>query len=156
VLRHRAITIGSILSVFFASLLLFGRIGTEFFPDSDESQFTVTYRTPIGTRVENTEEVGKRFEDLVVKALGGPGAGDISVVTTMIPDSGLPVGRSAVFSQNTGPHAGVLQVNLVPRIERRETDVELTSRLRTASGETMPGVFQFYFVGGIVKRILNF
>ncbi len=32
-------------------------IGTEFFPASDESQFRVTLRGPIGTRVEETEKI---------------------------------------------------------------------------------------------------
>src|SRR5262249_37555323 len=34
VLRHRALTVGAILGLFGASLLLYPRIGTEFFPDS--------------------------------------------------------------------------------------------------------------------------
>ena len=39
------------------SLFLKRCIGTEFFPDSDESQFAVNFKAPIGTRVERTEQV---------------------------------------------------------------------------------------------------
>src|SRR5262249_6768098 len=52
VLRHRAIVITSIMAVFVGSLFLVKKIGTEFFPQTDEGQFTVIYRSPIGTRVE--------------------------------------------------------------------------------------------------------
>ena len=46
VLRHRALTVGVILAVFGGSLFLKRFIGTEFFPDSDESQFAVNFKTP--------------------------------------------------------------------------------------------------------------
>jgi multidrug efflux pump subunit AcrB len=46
--------------VFGLSLFLKRFIGTEFFPDSDESQFAVNFKAPIGTRVERSELVAKR------------------------------------------------------------------------------------------------
>ena len=69
-LRHRAAD-GRRASwrVFGASLFLKRCIGTEFFPDSDESQFAVNFKTPIGTRVERTEQVAERIEDAVDKTL---------------------------------------------------------------------------------------
>jgi hydrophobe/amphiphile efflux-1 (HAE1) family protein len=157
VLAHRAITVGVILSLFFASLALVKRIGTEFFPDSDESQFSVIYKTPIGTRVERTEDVAARIETTAADALastkdkdGGP------LVTTMISDSGLPIGRTALFTSNTGPHSGNLQLNLVPRMSRDVSDVEATERVRAALRDAVPGTQIYFFTGGIVKRILNF
>src|ERR1043166_6363762 len=55
VLRNRVITVVGILGVFGLSLFIKRYIGTEFFPDSDESQFAVNFKAPIGTRVENAE-----------------------------------------------------------------------------------------------------
>jgi multidrug efflux pump subunit AcrB len=66
------------------------------------------------------------------------------------------VGRSAIFSQNTGPHAGNLNVNLVPKIDRAQGDQELADRVRTTVSREFPGTQVYFFVGGIVKRILNF
>ncbi|MGE5048744.1 MAG: efflux RND transporter permease subunit, partial [Deltaproteobacteria bacterium] len=149
VLRHRFRTIAVILAFFVGSLLLFKRVGSEFFPDSDESQFSVTYKAPIGTRVERTEQIAQRLEQAVDKALG-------KNYTTMITDSGLPVGRTAIFSPNTGPHAGNLQVNLVPRGSRDVSDVVASERLRSEIQGALPGTQLYFFVGGIVKRILNF
>ena len=53
------------LAIFLASLGLVPLIGTEFFPASDESQFRVFLRAPIGTRVEETEKIVARIEQLI-------------------------------------------------------------------------------------------
>jgi hydrophobe/amphiphile efflux-1 (HAE1) family protein len=150
VLGHRTLTISTILGIFVLSLLLAKRIGTEFFPDSDESQFTVIFKTPIGTRVEKTEQVSERMEQVVWKTLPKPD------VTTLLTDDGLPGGRTALFTANTGPHTGNIGVNLVPKGERSISDVEATERVRRALRDSMPGIQIYFFTGGIVKRILNF
>ncbi len=154
-LSHRAVVIVSIAALFGGSLLLARKIGTEFFPDSDEGQFTLTYKTPIGTRVERTEKVGKRIEQAVERALG-PSAPGGKTYDTMLADDGLPLGRTALFTSNTGPHAGNIGVNLVPKSRRAISDVEATDRLRRELGDTLPGTQLYFFTGGIVKRILNF
>ena len=154
-LRHRAVTVLGIFAFFLASLSLGKKIGTEFFPDSDESQLQVIYKAPIGTRVEKTEETAIRIEDVVRKTLAA-GPGGRSLATTMISDTGLPGGRTALFTANTGPFAGNLQVNLLPRVERDVSDVAATEKVRAALRDAVPGTQLFYFTGGIVKRILNF
>ncbi|HET6284692.1 MAG TPA: efflux RND transporter permease subunit, partial [Polyangia bacterium] len=70
VLRHRLMTVSAILLAFGLSMLVKSRIGTEFFPDTDESQFSVSFKAPIGTRVERTEQVSKTIEGAVAKHLG--------------------------------------------------------------------------------------
>src|SRR5215469_1480489 len=158
VLGHRGLVIGGILVAFAASLLLGKRIGTEFFPDTDESQFQISYKTPIGTRVEKTEQVTERIERGVASALGS-GAGKNRkepLFTTMISDTGLPLGRTALFTANTGPHSGNISVNLMPRTQRSISDVIAAERVRAALRDALPGTQTYYFIGGIVKRILNF
>ena len=153
VLRHRLITVGGILAVFGLSLFLKRFIGTEFFPDSDESQFAVNFKAPIGTRVERAELVAKRIEDAVNQNLVTNGK---RTATTMISDVGLPLGQTAVFSQNTGPHSGNVLVNLVPRSQRARSDVQAAEAVRGALRDALPGTQVYMFIGGIVKRILNF
>src|SRR2546422_3401509 len=91
VLRHRARTIFVILAFFAASLFLSKRIGSEFFPDSDESQFSLVYKAPIGTRAEKTEQIAQRLEEAVDQTLreGDP-------CTARLTDSGLQIGRAHV------------------------------------------------------------
>src|SRR5206468_3576830 len=72
-LGHRGLVVGSIAVTFVASLLLVAApwlgmrplIGTEFFPPSDEAQFRVDLKAPIGTRVEATERTGRGMENIV-------------------------------------------------------------------------------------------
>ncbi len=156
VLRHRALVIVGILVAFAASLLLSKRIGTEFFPDTDESQFQISYKTPIGTRVEKTEQVTERIERGVEAALASSGGSKQQLFTTMISDTGLPLGRTALFTSNTGPHSGNISVNLVPRTQRSVSDVGAAERVRAVLRDAIPGTQSYYFIGGIVKRILNF
>ncbi|HEY8038506.1 MAG TPA: efflux RND transporter permease subunit, partial [Polyangiaceae bacterium] len=106
VLRQRLLLIVGVLGVFVASLLLFKKIGTEFFPDSDESQISLNFKAPIGTRVEKTEEIARRLEKDTRETLG-------DYAPVMFSDTGLPVGRTATYSQATGQHFGSLNINLV-------------------------------------------
>jgi hydrophobe/amphiphile efflux-1 (HAE1) family protein len=157
VLGNRWKVIVSILVFFVASMGLARRVGTEFFPATDESQFQVIFKAPVGTRVERSEDVTKRIERAVREALapvkakdGGP------VATTVISTVGLPQGRTALFTSNTGPHTGTVQAYLVPHVDRPVTDEEAVDKVRAALREAIPGVQSYFFVGGIVKRILNF
>lgn len=150
VLGHRGKVTALILAMFCASLLLLPRIGTEFFPNADESQFRILYRAPIGTRVERSEAITRRMEDVVKDTLSD------GLYTTMLSDTGLPPGRKAVNSTNSGPHTGNLNVNLVPRGERPISDVEAAERVRAAVRDDFPGTQIFFNTGGIVQRILNF
>ncbi len=153
-LRRRWLVIVGILGLFVLSLGLVKRIGTEFFPDSDESQFSINFKTPIGTRVERTEDTAKVIERIVQQSLATSGSQPL--YTTIISDSGLPVGRTALFTGNTGPHAGNLSVNLVPRVARPISDIVAAERVRAGLKDAVPGTQLYFFTGGIVKRILNF
>ena len=149
VLHHRARVIGGIAVLFVCSLGLAKFVGTEFFPDSDEAQFSAIFKSPVGTRVELTYENAKKFEAAIRKELG-------DTFTVVITDSGIPPGRGGMFSPNSGPHAGTVSVNLVPKTERMISDVASMEKVRRALRDAMPGVQSYFTAGGIVKRILNF
>jgi multidrug efflux pump subunit AcrB len=153
-LRHRGLVIACILTLFVASFGLLKHIGTEFFPDSDESQFSINFKTPIGTRVEKTEKTAQVIENAIDRTLTLEGGRKL--YTTLISDSGLPLGRAALFTGNTGPHAGSVSVNLVPRVERPISDTMAAERVRSELRDAVPGTQLYFFTGGIVKRILNF
>ncbi len=157
-LGHRLFTVLTILALFVGSMFLRKKIGSEFFPETDEGQFTVMYKTPIGTRVEKTELVTERIEKIIDETLGPVKTknGQTELFNTMISDTGLPGGRTALFTANTGSHSANLQVNLVGRTERPISDVQATEKVRTALRDALPGTQVFFFTGGIVKRILNF
>ena len=136
-------------SVFAASLALVPLIGTEFFPASDESQFRVFLRAPIGTRVEETEKVVGRVEELIRQNLRPDEL--LSMVSTV----GIPAGRSALFTSNTGPHAAQVQVYLDTPDRRKRSDVEIVAAVRPQFAGQFPGTVTYFNLGGIVSRVLN-
>ncbi|MFA5404784.1 MAG: efflux RND transporter permease subunit, partial [Ignavibacteria bacterium] len=89
-----------IFSVF--SFLLFKFIGTEFFPDADENQFTVSIKLPVGTRIEITEKFVEKVENLIKE--------NVPEVNTVISDMGVPGSRSgSLFGRNAGSHSASVQ-----------------------------------------------
>ncbi len=154
-LRRRGWTLLGILAPCAASLLLLPYIGSEFFPESDESQFTVNFRAPIGTRVETAEQVTARIEDTVRKVITQHSRAD-GDAALLLSTTGLPAGRTALFTNNTGPHTGNVQANLRPPTQRSISDLALADKVRVALRQGFPGTQLFVTSGGIVKRILNF
>ncbi len=66
-LGHRWIVLGIVGIMFVFGLFLFGFIGSEFFPSSDQRMFSVALEMPAGTRLEETNRVLKRIEEEVNK-----------------------------------------------------------------------------------------
>ncbi len=149
-LSHKKIVIYGIGGFFFVSMLLIKFISTEFFPETDESQFTIIVRSPIGTRLELTDQYVKQLQDMIKEVIP---AKDIK---TIISNEGLPSGFAAIWSQNTGPDTAQLQVNLVTPDKRKRTDIELMNLVRKRIQGAIPGVQTYFISGGIVSRIMNF
>ena len=80
-LDHRKALLGGILVLLASALIVLPWVGTEFFPESDESQFIVRLRAPVGTRVEETERIVKRMED-IMRSTAKPG--EIRTIVTSI------------------------------------------------------------------------
>lgn len=85
VVRHRTITVLVCLGTFVGSIFLMKHVGTEFFPTQDNARIGVSLETPIGTRVEVTQEAVARLDSLwrakypelkVVSYTAGPASSD--------------------------------------------------------------------------------
>ena len=64
VVANRTITIVVCLGTFVGSIFLMKHVGTEFFPTQDNGRIGVSLETPIGTRVEITQEALHRLDSL--------------------------------------------------------------------------------------------
>ena len=58
-----------------------------------------------------------------------------SIVSTV----GIPAGRSALFTGNTGPHAAQVQAYLSTPDKRTRSDVQIVAALRRGSPGSSPG-----------------
>lgn len=149
-LSHKKLVVYGIGGIFVVSLLLMKFIGTEFFPQTDESQFLIVMRSPIGTRLEITDQYVKEIQDMIREVIP---AKDIK---TIISNEGLPSGFAAIWSQNTGPDTAQIQINLVTPDKRKKTDIEYMNLVRKRIQGKIPGVQTYFISGGIVSRIMNF
>jgi multidrug efflux pump subunit AcrB len=64
-LLRPGLVVGSVLAIFIVSLLIFPLLGVAFFPRSDAGQFVISMKAPSGTRVELTEKLAARVEEVV-------------------------------------------------------------------------------------------
>jgi CzcA family heavy metal efflux pump len=157
-LGHRGLVVASVFVAFAGSLFLVlapsvglrPLIGTEFFPPSDEAQFRVNIKAPIGTRIEETERIVKGMES-VVRATLKP-----EELKSIVSNIGIPQGRSAVFTNNTGPHSATIQVYLESADKRERSDREIVNDLRPRFAGQFPGTRYQFIAGGLVSRIINF
>ena len=151
-LDHRRALIGGILAMSASAVVIYltpNAVGTEFFPTSDESQFRLQVRAPVGTRVEETERIVKRMED-VIRSTARPGE-----IKTIVSSIGVPGGRSGLFSQNTGPHAAQLQVYLSDPDKRSRKDKQIFAEMGPKLSGQSPGTIFTIQFGGIVSRVIN-
>jgi hydrophobe/amphiphile efflux-1 (HAE1) family protein len=148
-LDHRKTLIGGILVMLASALVILPLVGSEFFPQSDESQFLIQVRAPVGTRVEETERIIKRMED-IIRSSTKP-----DEIKTIVATIGVPGGRSGLFSRNTGPHTATLQVYLSDPDQRTRNDKQIFDSIRPKIGGQFPGTTYGVQFGGIVSRVLN-
>jgi CzcA family heavy metal efflux pump len=146
-IKNRKLVILGILGFSAFSFILFKFIGTEFFPDSDENQFTISVRMPVGTRVELTEKFIEEVEKIVQE--------NVPEANNIVSDMGVSSSRSGGSGGNAGSHSGNVQVSLVP-VNKRSRDVfEIIKALRPKI-MVLPGAQIYINAGGFLKSLLNF
>ncbi|MBI1804544.1 MAG: efflux RND transporter permease subunit [Ignavibacteriae bacterium] len=147
-LRHRRMVIGSIVGLAILSIGLLKFIGTEFFPDQDEGQFTITVKLPVGTRAEETDKAMRQIEKILQE--------NVPEVQAIISDVGVPSARSGnTFGRNSGSHSANIQVALVSIEQRKRSVFEIIQAVRPKLSR-IPGASVFINPGGILRFLLNF
>jgi CzcA family heavy metal efflux pump len=150
-LAHRRTLIVTIVLVFAGSLALVPLIGSEFIPVTDESQFRIIVRAPVGQRVEKTEQQVAEIERVLRETIAP------SDVDTIVSSTGiLSQGRSSLFNPNTGPHTALIQVYLAQPDKRTRNQIQIMNEVRPKVLNLFPGVLMIFDPGGIVKRIVSF
>ncbi|HVO75894.1 MAG TPA: efflux RND transporter permease subunit [Ignavibacteriaceae bacterium] len=147
-LKHRRLVVFGVLGFSILSLVLFKFVGSEFFPDSDESQFGVQVRMPIGTRIEETIKVVEKIENILKK--------DVPEAQTIVSDIGVPSVRSGnLFGGNSGGHSANISIGLIPPDKRERSVFEIIKGLRPKLS-SFPGAQIFINPGGFLRFLLNF
>ncbi|HVP06408.1 MAG TPA: efflux RND transporter permease subunit, partial [Candidatus Acidoferrum sp.] len=147
-LNHRRLIVFGIVGMALASLVLVKFIGTEFFPDQDESQFGITVKLPVGTRAEVTEQYCEKLEKVLTD--------NIPEMQAMITDVGVPASRSgSLFSRNSGSHGANIRVALIPGDQRKRSVFDIVKAIRPKLA-AIPGASIYITPGGFLRFLLNF
>ncbi len=147
-LQHRRSVIVGILVVGAVSLILFKFIGTEFFPEQDEGQFSITVKLPVGTRIEESTLVCQEIEKVL--------QANIPEIQSIITDIGIPTARSgSLFARNSGTHAANVGVALVPPDRRKRDIFEIIRTIRPKLAR-IPGAAMYINPSGFLRFLLNF
>jgi multidrug efflux pump subunit AcrB len=143
-------TIGFFFVLIVVSLLLFPRLGQNFFPQVDAGQMRLHVRTPVGNRIEQTQADFARVE-AEIRRIVGDGEIDTILDNIGLPYSGLNIALSD--SATVGPMDGEILISLRPK--HRPT-AELMATLRRELPERFPGFLFFFQPADIVSQVLNF
>jgi multidrug efflux pump subunit AcrB len=148
--KVRYLVVGGSLALFAASFLLYPFIGKELFPQIDAGQFVIGVRAPAGTRLENTEGLTQRIEEIIKEEIPD---NDRQMIVTNI---GVLYDWPAGYTPNAGPMDATMLVQLTSAHERSVSAQAYADWLRERLNREMPGV-QFNFdTGGLVSSALNF
>ena len=151
VMRRKGLFLTVVTMAFAGSLVLASDLGSDFFPPIDEGEFRVKVRGPIGTRVEESEVLAKRVQDLVEDVVPP----DVLVGTNTSIGAAKP-GLRAMLAANGGPHEITLRVELTPPGEREHDMEHYITELRRRAATEFPGLSVVFVPRGTIKQIINF
>ncbi|HEX3915065.1 MAG TPA: efflux RND transporter permease subunit [Steroidobacteraceae bacterium] len=146
-LLRPAATVVGITGIFILSLGLYPLIGKAYFPRTDPSQFVINLKAPAGTRLEITNELVAKVEQIVRDVVPRK---ELKILVSNI---GTTPGFSSIYTPNSGPHTAFVQVGL-------EEDHTLSSfaymdRVRGRLSKQLPELSAYFQTGGLVDAVLN-
>jgi HAE1 family hydrophobic/amphiphilic exporter-1 len=133
-LRHKKTVIFGFLGAFIFSLFLANFVGNEFIPEEDSGDIRLTISLALGTRLEETDKVAHRIEDILQAKV--PEARFIFARPGTTPGMGRAMGAG-----DSGEHVVVAGVKLVSKDKRKRSVVEVGQVLRKEV-ERIPGVMK--------------
>ena len=124
-LSHRPTVLGGAAALTAAAVLALPYIPSELLPEVDEGEVRVSARLPPGTRIERTDAVTHRIEEMV---------------RVIVPEATTIVGSGGGGGfMGGGASSSSVEIKLKPRLERDRSSEEIAQALRTAL-VGLPGV----------------
>ncbi len=122
-LGHKKVVISGFLAALIASFFLTRFVGSEFMPEEDTGDIRITVEMALGTRVEETDKVAARIEDIF--ASKAPEARISYVRSGESSRGGARIGGGA-----EGSHVVRGGMKLVPKDKRKASVAEVGQRIR--------------------------
>lgn len=144
-LRHKKTVLIGFTAVFFATLLLTPFVGNEFFPEEDSGDLNISVRLPVGTRMEETDKVAKKIEDIF---------DSLKEKKFSFVRSGQVIGVGRMLGQASGSHVVYAGLKLSGKNERDKSAKQIGQIIR-AKVKQIPGVERVDVnTGSVVSRLI--
>src|ERR1051326_6369107 len=140
-------TVLCVLVVFLSSLGLLPFIGVSYFPIPDPPQFVTNVKGPTGTRLENTERLVRKVEDIIRQEVLPE---DLNVIVSNI---GVTPGFSSIYTSNSAQHTAFVQASL--KEKHRIGSYQYMDRIRRRLRAELPEAGAYFQSGGLVDSIIN-
>jgi HAE1 family hydrophobic/amphiphilic exporter-1 len=138
-LGHKKTLVIAVLALFVMAIYLLGRVGFEFMPKTDDSQFRFSVELPVGTALPTTDYYFRQIEELVVASV--PELENVNV------NFGTRTGFASIFGGTS--NSGSVSVKLVDKSERSRSKFEIQNELRQKIN-AIPGVQATFASGGFM------
>jgi multidrug efflux pump subunit AcrB len=129
------------------SFALYPFLGVAFFPRTDPGQFVIQFKAPPGTRLELTDQIAGKIEQVVREEVK---PSDLNMIVSNI---GVYPDLSAIYTTNTAMDNGVVQVSL--KEDHKIGSYAYMERVRQRLHREVPEVQAFFLAGGLVDSIVN-
>jgi len=149
-LDYRAVIVALSLGFGLGSLLLFPRLGQDFFPTVDAGQFRLHVRAPAGSRIEETERIFGQVENVIREVVPE------SELDIILDNFGLTQSFTIMSYIDNGTVSdgdGEILVSLKPN---HGPTADYVARLRDELPRRFPGCTFFFEPADITSQILNF
>jgi multidrug efflux pump subunit AcrB len=146
-LLRPAATVLGIMGLFLLSLALYPLVGKAYFPRTDPSQFVINVKAPTGTRLEISDQLVNRVEQIVREVVPE------NELRILVSNIGVTPGFSSIYTSNSGPHTAFVQVGLQP--EHKLSSFAYMDRVRARLAHDLPQVSAYFQTGGLVDAVLN-
>ncbi len=133
-LGHKKVVIFGFLAAFLLSLLSTRFIGNEFIPEEDTGDIRITVSLPLGTRLEETDKVADRIEDIIKTDVP-----EAQYIFARGGESARGMGR--IMGGASGTHVIQAGAKLVPKTARKRSVFEIGETVRKKIRE-IPGVMK--------------
>ncbi|TBR16654.1 efflux RND transporter permease subunit, partial [bacterium] len=132
-LRHKKVVIFGFLGALILSIFLVRFIGNEFAPEEDTGDMRLNIQLPLGTRLEETDKVAKRIEEILKN--------DVPEAEFYYSRTGSTPGRSRAMGQVSGNNVVTAGAKLISKTKRTRSAETVAQDLRKKI-KNIPGVLK--------------
>ncbi len=146
-LLRPAATVLAIIGFFILSLGVYPFLGKSYFPRTDPGQFVISVKAPTGMRIEMTEDLVARVEQVVREVVP---AKDLKIIVSNI---GTTPGFNSILNPNSCPSTAVVQVGL--NDGHKLSSFDYMNLVRDRMHAEVPEVTGYFQTGGLVDAVIN-